>query len=391
LLGTLAWAVAEIGFDWWPLVPRGDIIFLLGFYLLMPWVTRGLVRGVDERPPAAWRGAGLPLTGALAIAGCVGVIALSSDRHTQAGTLPGPRAAAQPESAAAAADGDWRAYGGTWHGEKYSPLGQITPANVGNLQVVWTYHIGDIRGPRDPQETTYELTPLKVGDTVYVCTPHDWAIALDAETGREKWKFDPRIDERANLQHLTCRGVSYYEPPAAASAAPGRDCRQRVFLPTADARLFALDAATGKPCQSFGKDGAIDLWTGMADAHAHGGEYYSTSPPAVARNIVIVVGAVTDNYSSNEPSGVVRAFDVNTGALVWNFDSGNPEQTAPIGPGETYTRNSPNSWIVSSVDEGLGMIYIPYGNQTPDQWGGDRGANPERFSSSVTALDIATG
>ncbi|KAA5610246.1 glucose/quinate/shikimate family membrane-bound PQQ-dependent dehydrogenase [Rhodovastum atsumiense] len=391
VLGTVIWAVAEIGLDWWQLAPRGDVIFLIGLYLLMPWVTRGLVRSPGARAPAAWRGAGVPLGATLVIAAVVGLAAMISDEHDQTGTLPTAQAAPAPPNAAAEADGDWRAYGGSGRGDKYSPLAQITPDNVGRLQVAWTYHTGDIRGPNDPQETTYELTPIKVGDTVYICTPHDRAIALDAETGREKWTFDPKIDERKNLQHLTCRGVSYHEQTAGAPAPPNGECPRRIFLPTADARLIALDAATGRPCPGFGRNGTVSLWTGMPDPGAHQGEYYSTSPPVVTRNLVIIAGEVTDNYSTNEPSGVVRAYDVNTGALAWNFDSGNPEQTAPIGPGQSYVRNSPNSWSISSADESLGLVYIPYGNQTPDQWGGDRGANTERFASSVTALDIATG
>jgi len=106
---------------------------------------------------------------------------------------------------------------------------------------------------------------------------------------------------------------------------------------------------------------------------------------------VIVGGTVLDNVSTREQSGVIRAYDVRTGALVWNWDSGNPDETAPIPPGETYTANSPNSWAIMSADEELGLVYVPLGNQLPDQWGANRSPAVERFSSSVVALDIATG
>ena len=386
VLGTVIWAVSEIRFDWWQLAPRGDIIFLIGLYLLMPWIGRALRRNPGERGVSAWRGTGLALTGSLVIAALVGGIALFDEYHDQDGTLPTASAAPEPGDAAAA---DWSSYGRTNAGQRYSPLTQITPDNVGKLAVAWHYHTGDMKGPKDPVETTYELTPIKIGDTVYICTPHDWAIALDAETGQQKWKYDPKIDERTNLQHLTCRGVSFHDQAKGGAAAPNGECPQRVFLPTADARLIALDAKTGQPCPGFGQNGQVDLWTGMPEARS--GMYYSTSPPVVTRDLVIIAGEVTDNYSTSEPSGVIRAFDVNTGRLVWNWDSGNPDVTTPLPPGQSYTKNSPNSWIVSSADESLGLLYIPMGNQTPDQWGAGRPATTEKYSASITALDLATG
>jgi quinoprotein glucose dehydrogenase len=161
-------------------------------------------------------------------------------------------------------------------------------------------------------------------------------------------------------------------------------------MPTADGRILALNPETGKSCTDFGAGkGQIDLWANMPFVNP--GSYYATSPAVVTRKLLIVGGTVLDNVSTTEPSGVIRAFDVNTGALVWNWDAGNPEATKPIAVGANYTPNSPNSWSISSVDEALGMIYVPLGNQPPDQWGGNRTAAVERFSSSVVALDLATG
>ncbi len=303
-----------------------------------------------------------------------------------AGTLPTEQAASIDTQGTDIAPGDWPNYGRTPGGSRYSPLDQITPTNVAQLAKAWTYHTGDIRGPADSGETTYEVTPIKVGGTLYLCTAHNIAIALDPVTGKEKWRFDPNVGKSKMRQHQTCRGVSYYRVPNATAGAP---CSERIILPTAEAQLYALDAATGEVCPGFGQNGIVDLWANMPN-HTPGA-YYSTSPPVVARNLIVVGGSVNDNVSTTEPSGVIRAYNAETGQLVWNFDSGNPDQTQPIPAGQTYTENSPNSWSILSVDPQLGMVYAPMGNAPPDQFGGNRSANTERFSSSVTALDLDTG
>ena len=161
-------------------------------------------------------------------------------------------------------------------------------------------------------------------------------------------------------------------------------------MPTADGRVIALDPRTGAVCSAFGGGtGQIDLWKGMPNLRP--GSYYSTSPAVVTAQLIIVGGTVLDNVSTHEQSGVIRAYDIETGALVWNWDSGNPEETTPLPDGQKYVVNSPNSWSISSVDETLGMVYVPMGNQPPDQWGGNRSENVERYSSSVVALDLGTG
>ncbi|MFN3522543.1 MAG: membrane-bound PQQ-dependent dehydrogenase, glucose/quinate/shikimate family [Phenylobacterium sp.] len=389
VLGTLVWALFEIGLDWWRLVPRGDVIFLIGLFLLTPWITRRLARGRGAPPASAFRGGGLALTGALALAGVVGIASMLNDPHRLEGELPGPRGGGAV-AAGHAPPGDWPAYGRTWAGDKWSPLDQITPGNVARLKEVWRIQTGDTMRPGDPPETTYEVTPLKVGDTVYLCTPHNIVLALDPETGAERWRFDPHIRVSDHLQHLTCRGVSYHDGawPGAARA-PGADCPQRIFLATNDARLFALDARTGRPCASFGDGGQISLWPGMPAYQD--GWYQFTSAPLVTRGLVVLGGAIYDNASVYMPSGVIRAFDVVTGRLVWNFDPGNPTETEPIEPGERYSWSSPNSWSTSAADEELGLIYVPMGMGAVDQWGGNRPATTERFASTILALDIATG
>nr|WP_246337286.1 glucose/quinate/shikimate family membrane-bound PQQ-dependent dehydrogenase [Azospirillum oleiclasticum] len=385
--GTLVWAFAEVGVDWWQLAPRGDVIVVLGLWLLTPWITRRLDRPAADRPPAAWRGAGVPLALSLAVSAAVALYAFASPPSRDiTGRLPSAAVTPVPGDYGGVPAGEWHAYGRSNLANRYSPLDQIDSGNVDRLQVAWHYHTGDVRRPSDPNETTYEVTPLMVRDTLYLCTPHNFVIALDAETGRERWRFDPKVPDDSNRQHLTCRGVSYHEAQGAAAA---ESCGRRVFMPTADARLIALDAGTGRVCPGFGENGAVNLWAGMP--HKKPGFYYSTSPPVVTRDLIVIGGAVNDNVSVNEPSGVIRAYDVRTGALVWNWDSGNPDETAPIAPGETYTENSPNAWTTMSADEDLGLVYVPLGNAPPDQFGGNRGPTVERFSSSVVALDLATG
>ncbi|MCJ9719494.1 glucose/quinate/shikimate family membrane-bound PQQ-dependent dehydrogenase [Agrobacterium sp. SHOUNA12C] len=383
VLTALGWAIWEVGFDWWQLGPRGGLIILIGLWLLTPWIRRPLgFRSLDGVQYAAspWP-LGLPLLVAIIVAG----YSMTTDPHDLSGDLPTTVAASAPMGGDVP-NGEWHQYGRTPYGQRYSPLDQINVQNVANLQEVWRYQTGDVKRPDDIGETTYQVTPLKVGDTLYLCTPHNLAIALDAVSGKEKWRFDSNSGMNPDRQHQTCRGVTYYHDQAATAGVP---CADRVYLPTSDARLIALDAANGKVCTSFADQGVLHLETGMKYNPA--GYYYSTSPPVAVAGKIIVGGAVNDNYSTQEQSGVIRAFDIKTGALVWNWDSGNPDQTTPLPVGQTYTTNSPNSWSVSSVDETLGLIYIPLGNQVPDQLGMGRSANVERFSSSVVALDINTG
>ncbi|MFH1804132.1 MAG: glucose/quinate/shikimate family membrane-bound PQQ-dependent dehydrogenase [Pseudomonadota bacterium] len=384
ILASLAWAIWETGFDWWQLAPRGGIIVLLGLWLLTPWLRHSLGARADNqpvRPAPAW-----PLAVSVGVAIIVAVGSMFQDPHAITGTLNAQAVTPSPDYGNDMPVGDWQQYGRTGYGQRYSPLDQITVENVENLEVAWTYQTGDVKRPEDVTETTYQVTPLKVGETLYLCTPHSWAIAIDAATGEEKWRFDPQVPDNPNRQHQTCRGVTYYADPAIDGSLP---CAQQVFLPTSDARLIALDAKNGEVCAGFADNGTLHLETGMKYSPA--GYYYSTSPPVAADDKIIIGGAVNDNFSVREQSGVIRAYDIRTGDLIWNWDSGNPDDTEPLSSGETYTTNSPNSWSVSSVDEALGLIYVPLGNQVPDQLGMGRNEHVEKYSSSIVALDLETG
>ena len=384
VLGSLAWAIWEVGFDWWQLGPRGGVIVLLGLWLMLPAIRRPL--GFASPTGTAYPASALPLAVAVVVAIAVAGYSMTQDPHDLAGTLPTKIANASPALGGNVPAGEWHQYGRTPFGQRYSPLDQINTDNVSTLKVAWQYQTGDVKKPDDVGETTYQVTPLKVGDTLYMCTPHNIAIALDAASGKEKWRYDSNPGMNPDRQHQTCRGVTYYADPAASA---GTTCAARVYLPTSDARLIALDAETGDVCTGFAENGVLHLEKGMPYNPA--GYYYSTSPPVITDGKIIIGGAVNDNYSTKEQSGVIRAFDVNSGALIWNWDSGNPDVTTPLPDGEVYTVNSPNSWSVFSYDDALGLVYVPLGNQVPDQLGMGRSENVEKYSSSIVALDIGTG
>ena len=384
LICTMAWALWEVGLDFWALAPRGDILVLLGVVLAFPWVVRRL--GSTKWPGAAW-----PLVASLGLAGLVALGSGIRDPHDLDGRLPGARRDASPALYGGVPQQDWSAYGRSWRGDRWSPISQITPENASRLTKAWEFHTGDLQRASDPDEFTYEVTPIKVGGLVYICSPHNIVFALDAETGREVWRYNPHIRASKQMQHLTCRGVSYHSASQAGAERSGDgDCPDRIILGTNDARLIALDAHTGRLCRSFGRNGEVDVWPGAPEYQR--GWWQITSPPVIIRNLAIFGGAVYDNKSNFMPSGVIRAYNVVTGEPAWAFDPGNPGDTSPKPPGYgRYVPSTPNSWTISAADEQLGLVYVPTGMAAIDQWGGQRTPETERFSSAVLALDAATG
>lgn len=380
LVGTLAWALWEVGFDFWALAPRGDIVTPLGIWLLLPFVS--------GRLSPAGRGARAALGGAVLLAAVTIGIALTRNPGAINGVA---QYAHMPPGNAAAAD--WPAYGGTNRGDRFSALTQITPANVHRLKLVWQFRTGDMKGPNDPDETTDEDTPLKIGDTLYACSPHQILFAIDAATGKLRWKFDPRIKDNPTFQHLTCRGVSFHETMPGTTTIDGKsapaDCPRRIFLPTNTGFLYAINADNGTLCHSFGDDGRVDLKTGSPYQVA--GFYEGTSPPAVGSQVVVVGGAVIDNWSNKVPSGAIRAYDVYSGKLLWVFDAGNDDPNEMPSPTHQLTAGSPNSWAPAALDDKLGMVYLPLGEGADDIWGGHRSADEERYDSALVALDLKTG
>jgi quinoprotein glucose dehydrogenase len=276
------------------------------------------------------------------------------------------------------AGADWRYYGGDAGGSHFTSLDQITAANVHNLQQVWSYQLD---WPSS-KNVAFEVTPLKVGDLLYVCLPQNDVVALDAETGAVRWKYAAHL--RSWSPSTICRGLSYYEAPGAPA-----ECPARLLMASADATLRAIDAKTGAPCLSFGVEGSVDLLVGLGAVKK--GFYTPTSPPAIVRGMAVVGSGVPDNGELTNPSGVVRAYDAVTGRFGWAWDLGRPGQHGEPAAGASYTHNTPNAWSLFSVDEELGLVYVPTGNSNPDYYGAQRTPEAEKYSTSVVALEAATG
>lgn len=387
MLATVIWGLWETGTDFWGLVPRLDILGVLGIWLLIPAVTRGIENLKTGK---------VFLSATLALAIAVMLYSIFNDPQEISGSLSAAQPAqAQPVDGVAPAD--WPAYGRTQAGTRYSPLTQINDGNVKDLEVAWTFRSGESRTENDSGETTNELTPIKIGDNMYICTTHQILVALDPVTGKEKWRFDPKLKSEPSFQHLTCRGVAYFDQAntvefakSLAVASPAQtSCPRKVFLPVNDGRLFAINADNGQPCADFATNGELDLKE--MHPYTYPGGLQPTSPPVVTGTTVIIGGSVTDNLSIHEPSGAIRGYDVHTGALKWVFDTGAEDPNAIPGEGQTLVNNSPNAWPPLAYDAKTDMVYIPTGNPTPDIWGGNRTPVMERYASAIVALNGSTG
>jgi quinoprotein glucose dehydrogenase len=291
-------------------------------------------------------------------------------------------AAAAQVSAQQSSDGafaDWPYYGSDPGGNRYSPLTQINRTNITQLKIAWEYHTGDLSdGSGGRRVSAFETTPIVAHDTMYFSTPFNRVIALDPETGKERWSFDPKIDLRTPYSEgLINRGVTLWTDPSTADSSA---CGRRIFLATIDARLFALDGASGRPCANFGVNGQIDLTLGISNITRRG-EYQETSAPAVTADLVIVGSSIADNDRVASPSGVVRAFDARTGELRWSWNP-IPENLAPTGAG--------NAWSTISVDAERDLIFVPTGAASPDYHGFKRPGD-NRWANSVVALSAKTG
>jgi len=286
---------------------------------------------------------------------------------------------------------EWPAYGGDAGGLRYSPLTQINRENVGALEIAWEHHSGDVSdGTQGEARTSFNVTPIVVDGALYYCTGMNRVFALDAESGRERWMFDPqqRLKKLQGPYPRTCRGLAHWSDPTALAGAP---CAQRIFTGTLDAELIALDAASGRVCEDFGEHGRVALRNDVGAEDPS--EYYVTSPPLAIRDVVVVGALITDNQRRDAASGVVRAFDARSGALRWSWDPVPPGWTPPADPasdGRRYTAGTANVWSILSGDEQRGLVFAPTGNAAPDYFAASR-HGLDYFSSSVVALDAQTG
>ncbi|MDQ3696566.1 MAG: pyrroloquinoline quinone-dependent dehydrogenase [Gemmatimonadota bacterium] len=298
---------------------------------------------------------------------------------------------AQPPRAGTISPDEWPAYGRDPGGARHSPLDQITRDNVGRLRVAWTYRTGDVSdGTKYPRKSTFQATPILAFGTLYLSTPFNRIIALDPETGAERWTFDPKIDRGVRyMEAFASRGVSAWEDPLAGDARP---CKRRIFLGTIDGRLVAVDARTGRPCADFGRGGTIDLTEGVGPVQH--GQYGVTSPPAIVNGIVVVGSSMGDNRGVDLERGTVRAFDARTGALRWSWDP-IPRDTKAAGwdtwdPAAATRARAANAWAPLSADPGRDLVFVPTGSASPDYYGGVR-PGKNLHANSVVALRASTG
>ena len=274
----------------------------------------------------------------------------------------------------------WPTYGNDAGGNRYSPANQIDRNNVAQLKVAWTYHTGAL--PHDEEldhKAAFEATPILVDGKLFVSTPYDHVIALNPQTGEKLWEFDPKLELPYGASEVTSRGVSAWRE---ASAKTGQPCALRIFIGTIDARLIAVDGATGKPCLDFGLNGEVDLASDVKLRDP--GDYQVTSAPAIVKDLVITGSAIGDNRAVTLERGIVRAFDVRTGKLRWTWDP------IPWAANTNPRTGAGNAWSTISVDAERDLVFVPTGSASPDYFGGIRKGD-NKWANSVVALRASTG
>lgn len=376
---TLIWAWWEVGSNGWALVPR----------VVGPAVLLVLLVAVGPTLRSYRRGA-VPAFAAFSV--CLlgigaAVFSMTHGQGAQAAIgIAAPSAMTMNDPSPLQPGADWPAYGGSYSARRYSPLTQINRENVGNLQRVWDFHTGDL--PTERSKGTYgaETTPLKVDDTLYLCTPKNIMIAVDPSTGQQRWRFDPQVPDENIPYTAACRGLAYYAVPNADASQP---CATRIIEGTLDARIIAVDSKTGTRCPQFGHGGEVDTTIGIGEHDP--GMFSITSAPTIVRGVIVVGHQVLDGQKRDAPSGVIQAYDAETGQIKWAWDMVKPNAPALPPPGQTYTRGTPNMWTTASGDEQLGLVYVPLGVSAVDYWSSTRSDLEKEFSTSLVALDIATG
>jgi len=293
-------------------------------------------------------------------------------------------------AAADPAPATWSAYGGAPGGGQYSPLRRIDAGNVATLQPLWTFRTGELGdGVPRREKLTFEANAIVAEGRLYLITALNTVYALDPASGRELWRYDAKV-EKNRFSELAARGVSSWIDT---QAAPGAACRHRILFGTLDARLIALDGATGRPCDGFGLHGAVNLRSGIRLKDP--GDYLVTSPPAIAGDVVVVGSAIGDNRAVELEEGVIRAFDVRSGRPLWGWDPiprATPQQAQAGGwqPAQAVATGAANAWAPMSVDTVRGLVFVPTGSASPDFYGGTR-LGDNRDANSLVALRAATG
>ncbi|MGI2036072.1 membrane-bound PQQ-dependent dehydrogenase, glucose/quinate/shikimate family [Rhizobium panacihumi] len=372
---TAIWSFWEAGLNGWALLPR-----LTGPFVL--FVLAMLAFGALSRTNGRRRilnGLTVSVAFAVVVGGAVWMSVGSRDAAvsfvaaTEASLDPAPEKTGT----------DWPEWAGTRSGMHFSPVTSINKENVADLKQAWVYRSGLVL-----KKYAQETTPLKVGHRIYLCTGKNELVALNAADGKEIWKYDPGVDPKYTGYTNSCRGVVYYKNP---DAAPGQACAARIIEGTLDMRLVAADAETGQACEDFGNRGSVDLKAGLMDGEFVPTWATITSAPIVVRGVIVTGQRVTDNQVTAAPSGVIRGVDAITGELRFAWDLGSPETTTTPANGKHYTLGTPNSWAPVSGDDALGLVYLPMGNAGGDLYSTQRTGEMNEYSSSVVALDVATG
>lgn len=385
---TVVWALWEAGLDFWALEAR---IFTFTMAAMVLSLFLPMLRRAEGRSPATRASLTLALGLFVVNLGWAWGMFQPHGLHISTPEVSQP-GAAKP--------GDWQAYDGAGLGQRFVAADQITPQNVQNLQVAWTFHTGDTPVSPGGGGSEDQETPIQIGGDLFLCTPHNTVIKLDAATGQEKWRH---AFPTTSTVWVRCRGLAYFDAtkPVVQPSLPGASpvdpvvlpaeapCQRRILMNTIDAVLVALDADTGALCQGFGQQGLVDLKQQMGAAPSP--LYTLTSAPTLAGSTVVVGGRVADNVALDMPGGVVRGFDVITGQMKWAFDPGNPgDQKAPAA-GQDFVRSTPNVWAPMTYDAQSNTIYMPVGNAAIDLWGVPRTAMDEKYGASILALDASTG
>jgi quinoprotein glucose dehydrogenase len=272
------------------------------------------------------------------------------------------------------------------HGLKYSPLEQINTTNVQNLERAWEFHTGDLSTQKQAL-IAFEDEPGLIAGNLVVCTTSRRLIALDPATGKQRWIYDPKTSPAATMKK--CRGIAAWVDD---QAAPDAACKTRIFLGTADYRLVAIDARSGKACPEFGVNGEVKMQVSKPEIFP--GEVSAGSRPAVVNGVVVVGSTVADDQRFDAPSGRVLAFDARTGKPAWEFDPLPRDTSNPAA--ETWLKGTAgiegggNVWSEMAVDESLDLVYLPTTSPSVDFYGGARpGSNA--YADSIVALKGSTG
>jgi quinoprotein glucose dehydrogenase len=287
---------------------------------------------------------------------------------------------------------EWAAYGRDVQGTRFLPASDITRDNVHLLEVAWTYRTGETDSRfATAKPTSFEATPIVVDGVMYVSTPLGRVLALDPSNGRERWSFDPGIRRDIAYGDFTSRGVSTWLDRQAPA---GAVCRRSIYIATAQSELIALDAADGRPCTKFGRDGRVDLREGLRISPFEAQAYTVTSPPVVANGLIVVGSSIGDNSRPNPASGEVRAFDALTGERRWTWDpipqdSNDPAYTEWRGDLAQRT-GAANAWSALSADPDGDLVFIPTSSPAPDYYGALR-VGDNRYANSIVALRLSTG